>query len=283
MAITIHFKGSPLTLVGRPIKIGSRAADFKATSQDLKEVTLNDFKGRIKILTSFPSLDTPVCDLQVKEFNKRATGLSNDVAVIGISKDLPFAQARFCQDNEIKNISVISDYKTSSFGVNYGVLIKELNLLARSVLIADKNDAIRYAQVVDELTAPPDYDDVLNNLKNVLRNPSADLKEALPAHCKPCEGGVAPLPRITVNKLLAQSRGWQLVEEKKISKEFKFNDFSEAKYFLDMVSVIAEEQGHHPVMIITYGKVKIIFTTHAAGGLTENDFIMAKIIDEMAQ
>lgn len=168
----IHFKGSPLTLIGKRIKIGRRAPNFKVVSQDLKEVTLSDFKDKIKILTSFPSLDTPVCDLQVKEFNKRAASISKDVAIIAISKDLPFAQKRFCQDNEITNISVLSDYRYSSFGMKYGLLIKELNLLARSVIIADKNNIIRYIQIVDELTTPPDYEDVIKNMQGLISRPA---------------------------------------------------------------------------------------------------------------
>lgn len=283
MARQIYFKGNPLTLAGRPIKEGVIAPYFKVTSQDLKEVSLSEFKDKIKILTSFPSLDTPVCDMQVKEFNKKATSLSADIAIIGISKDLPFAQARFCRDNDINNISVLSDYRFSSFGINYGLLIKELNLLARSVIIADKKDVIRYVQVVSELTTPPDYNDVLNRLKDVLQNSAISIKEGLPSRCVPCEGGVAPLPKAVIDKLLAQGRGWQLVEDKKISKEFKFVDFLEAKYFLDTVSVIAQDQGHHPTMTIIYNKVKITFTTHAAGGLTENDFIMSRIVDEIIQ
>ena len=279
----IHFKGSPLNLAGRIIRVGSAAPPFRVISQDLKEITIDDFKGKVKILTSFPSLDTPVCDMQVKEFNKRAIGLSKDLVIIGISKDLPFAQARFCHDNDIKNISVFSDYRFSSFGLNYGLLIKELNLLARSVIIADKNDSVRYIQVVDELTTPPDYDDLLANLKDVLRNPAGSMKEVERSRCKPCELGAAPLARRDIDKLLAQSPGWQLIEDKKISKEFKFKDFAGGKYFVDAVSVIAEDQGHHPTMTIAYNKVKIALTTHAAGGLTENDFIMAKIIDDIMQ
>ena len=165
MARNITFKGSPLTIVGRWIKVGERAPDFKVVSQDLKDVSLADFKGKIKIISTFPSLDTPVCDLQVKEFNKRSATLSADIVVIGISKDLPFAQKRFCQENSIKNETVLSDYKTSSFGINYGLLIKELNLLARSVHIIDKNDVLRYSRIVPELTAPPDYEDALKIYK----------------------------------------------------------------------------------------------------------------------
>ncbi len=277
----ITFKGSPLTLAGRVLKTGVIVPDFKVVSQDLKEISLRDFKGKIKILTSFPSLDTPVCDLQVKEFNKRATGLSADVVILGISKDLPFAQKRFCETFEIKNVTVLSDYKSSSFGINYGLLIKELNLLARSVLIVDKNDVLRYIQITGELTSPLDYEDVLKNLTDVLNNPSLPIKEELGSKCKPCLGVIAPLPKDKIEKLLDKERGWELIKGKKLVKEFKFKDFLEAKYFLDLISVIAEEQGHHPGLTIIYNKLKVSLTTHAAGGLTENDFIMAKIIDEL--
>ena len=277
----ITFKGNLLTLVGRQINTGSRAPDFRVVSQDLKEAGLSDFKGKIKLISSFPSLDTPVCDLQVKEFNKKATALSSDVVVVGISKDLPFAQSRFCSLNEIKNEAVFSDYKYSSFGLNYGLLIKELNLLARSVLIVDKSDTLRYFKIVPELTQAVDYQEALGNLEAVLKSPSLIVRQELPDHCKPCEGVVPALPKDRAEKLLAGLEGWVLAEEKKITKEFKFKDFSEAKYFLDLVSVIAEEQGHHPSLTLIYNKLKITLTTHAAAGLTDNDFIMAKIIDSL--
>ena len=277
----ITFKGSPLTIVGRNIKVGNAAPYFRVIAQDLKEVSLLDFKGKIKLVTSFPSIDTPVCDLQVKEFNKRAVGLSSDIVITGISKDLPFAQARFCQANDIKNILTFSDYKFSSFGINYGLLIKELNLLARAIIILDKNDIIRYIQIVEELTRAPDYNDALKNLEQALKDPQGEIQTELPAKCKACEAGVPALAKEKIEKLLAQYRGWQLVEDKKIVKEFKFKDFVEAKYFLDLVAVIAEEQGHHPNLTLIYNKLKITLTTHSSGGLTENDFIMAKIIDEL--
>ena len=278
----VTFKGDPLTLVGRVLKIKTLAPDFKVASQDLKEVTLLDFKDKIKVVNSFPSLDTPVCDMQVKEFNKRALGVSGEIVILGISKDLPFAQKRFCEAFEIKNLSVLSDYKTSSFGINYGLLIKELNLLARAVLILDKKNIIRYVQIAPELTKPLDYEEALNQLKSVIQNPVLVIQEELPSHCKPCEGGTPPLPKEKIEKLLAQYRGWQLVEDKKIVKEFKFKDFAEAKYFLDLISVIAEEQGHHPSLTLIYNKLKVTLTTHAAAGLTENDFIMARYIDEVS-
>lgn len=281
MTRTITFKDNPLTLVGRNLKSGALAPDFRAVYQDLKEASLKDFKDKVKVFNSFPSLDTPVCDLQVKEFNKRAVGISSDVVVVGISKDLPFAQQRFCNENKINNAVVLSDYKFSSFGINYGLLIKELNLLARAALIVDKNDIIRYIQVAPELTRALDYDEVLSQLKNVFANPLLGVKEETPQHCKPCEGGTPLLDKATVEKLLAQYRGWELIEEGKIRKDFKFKDFVESKYFVDIISDISEEQGHHPTITISYNKVRVTLTTHAAGGLTDNDFIMAKIIDSI--
>jgi thiol peroxidase len=277
----ITFKGTPLTLVGRSLKLGGLAPDFRVASVDLKEMTLADFQGKIKLISTFPSLDTPVCDLQVKEFNKRAANLSSDIVVLGISKDLPFAQKRFCEMNNIKNEMTLSDYKFSSFGINYGLLIKELNLLARAVLILDKNNTLRYFRVVEELTSSPDYEDALRHLAEVAQGPTPSPKEELPEKCKPCEGGIAPLPKEKVEKLMARHRGWEIEEDKKLIKKFKFKDFVQAKYFLDLISLIAEEQGHHPGLLLNYNRLRITLTTHAAGGLTENDFIMAKIIDEL--
>ncbi len=282
MGRQVKFKGSPLTLVGRYLRRGIAAPDFKVISADLKEIRLSEFKDKIKIVNFFPSLDTPVCDLQVKEFNKKAAGLSADIVVIGISKDLPFAQARFCHENEIKNELVFSDYRYSSFGINYGVLIKELNLLARGVVIIDSNNILRYIQIVDEITSAVNYEQALKELEAVISAPvSSRPEEELPSHCKPCEGQVVSLPEDKINRLIAAHRGWELIDGKKIVKEFKFKDFVEAKYFIDLISVIAEEQAHHPTITIIYNKVKITLTTHAAGGLTDNDFIMAKLIDEL--
>jgi len=169
----VKFKGNPLNLIG--IIPCDTAPDFVVVSSDMKEVRLSDYYGKIKVINSFPSLDTPVCDLQLKEFNKIATGLSEDVIVIGVSMDLPFAQKRFCEQNKIEKVSVVSDYKYISFGVNYCLLIKELQLLARSVIIIDKKDRIRYFQLVEELTNQPDYKETLEKLEEVIK--SEDNKE----------------------------------------------------------------------------------------------------------
>lgn len=277
----IYFKAKPLTLVGRPATLARKAPDFSCILPDLETISLSHFKDKIKIITSFISLDTPVCDLQVKEFNKRAAEFSSEVAVLGISKDLPFAQRRFCQANDIKNALVCSDYKSSSFGINYGLLIKEMNLLARAVLILDKDNILRYIEIVPEQTTAPDYQAALDFLTEVIKNPAVFTTADLPSKCKPCEEGALALPKEKIDRLLALHYGWQVLEDKKIVKELRFKDFLEAKYFLDLLSIIAEEQGHHPALTLIYNKLKITLTTHAAGGLTENDFIMARIIDEL--
>lgn len=182
----ITFQGKPLSLSGRSPRAGSAAPGFEVTSQDMEPVRLADFAGKIKLISTFPSLDTPVCDLQVKEFNRKAAGFSSDIAVIGISKDLPFAQKRFCSENGIRNETVLSDYRTSSFGMKYGLLIKELNLLARAVLIIDKNDTLRYFQVVPELARAPDYDAALRALDEVVKAPAVAAMR--PFLC-PCQWG----------------------------------------------------------------------------------------------
>ena len=237
MAGEVSFKGAPLHLVGREVKIGEQAPSFQVVSQELKKVSLADFKDTIKIVTTFPSLDTPVCDLQVKEFNKRATGLSSDVIVVGVSMDLPFAQKRFCQENGIDRVKVLSDYADASFGINYGLLIKELHLLARAILIIDKTDVVRYIQVVKEVANPPDYADAMNKLGDIIAHPVSQEGDVLPSHCKPCEGGIAPLPKDKVAKLIAAHQGWEVVEDKKLVKEIKFKDFTGSEIFLDMVSL----------------------------------------------
>lgn len=288
MSKIIKFKGNPLTLVGRRLSIGDIAPDFRVVASDLKEVHLSSFAEKVKVVTTFPSIDTPVCDLQVKEFNKRAVSFSEKVVVLGISKDLPFAQSRFCHDNSIERISLFSDYKYTSLGLNYGLLIKELNLLARSILILDEVNTLRYMQIAEELSMAPEYEDALSNLGKIVQAPRLADKRGKGAalKCKPCEGGAPALTQEAIGKMMPQVPGWQLSEDagkaKKIFKEYKFKDFGEAKYFLDLVALIAEEEGHHPSFTLAFNKLKIALTTHAAGGLTENDFVMARIINSIA-
>lgn len=163
----ITIKGNPLTLVGNEVKVGDKAPDFTVLDSSLNEVKLSDFKGKIKIISVTPSLDTPVCDMQLKRFEKEASSMSDDIVVINISVDLPFAISRFCGASGISKAKAFSDHRHLSFGQNYGLLINELRLLARAVIIIDKEDTIKYIDLVSEVTNHPDYDKALAELKQI--------------------------------------------------------------------------------------------------------------------
>jgi thiol peroxidase len=164
----VTLKGNPVTLIGDEVKVGGKARDFKVLDHELKEKGLADFKGKIKLIASVPSLDTPVCDSEIKRFNDELANISKDIAVIFISMDLPFAQKRFCQEFEINKIKTLSDHRDADFGKKYGVLIKELRLLARAIFLIDANDTVKYVEYVKEVGMPPDYDKVLAAVKNVV-------------------------------------------------------------------------------------------------------------------
>jgi thiol peroxidase len=161
----VKFKGAPLTLIGSLPSVGQKTPDFEAIANDLSPFKLSELKGKVLVICSVPSLDTSVCDTEVRKFNERATSLGDDVAVLAISMDLPFAQKRWCGAAGVENVQTLSDHKQGSFGSSYGVLIKELRLLARAVFVVDKMGVIRYIQVVDELTKEPDYEAALKAAK----------------------------------------------------------------------------------------------------------------------
>lgn len=276
---TVTFQGNRMQLVGRRLILNQLAPDFTAVNQELQEVGLSQFGNKIKVITTLVSLDTPVCEAQAREFNRSAAQLAGNTAVILISKDLPFAQSRFCQSHGIDNLMVLSDYKLSSVGINYGLLIKELNLLARAIIILDGNNYVRYLQICPEITAAPDYQDALANLAKISAKQPLAAEAGLPIKCTACELGIAPLSLAAIKERMSGLADWQLVEDRKIVKEVKFADFAAAKYYLDVLATIATEQGHHPTFTLMYNKLKITLTTHSSGGLTENDFIMANIIN----
>ena len=163
----ITFKGNPLTLTGNEMRVGDKAPDFTVLNGELKETGLKDFAGKVKVISVTPSLDTPVCDLQARMFNSEAAKLPVDVAVLNISMDLPFAISRFCASAGIDKVKALSDHRDASFGNGYGVLIRELRLLARSIFIIDKDDVIRYFEIVPELSNEPDYESALEELKKI--------------------------------------------------------------------------------------------------------------------
>jgi thiol peroxidase len=153
----ITFKGNPMTLLGPELKIGAAAPEFKVVDNGLQPVTLADSQGQVRVITVVPSLDTPVCDTMTRKFNEEAAKLPENVVVYTISLDLPFAQKRWCGNAGIEKVKTLSDYQERSFGLNYGLLIDELKLLARAVLVIDQKGTIAYQEIVKEVTAEPDY------------------------------------------------------------------------------------------------------------------------------
>lgn len=153
----VTMKGNPVTLLGPAIGPGKKAPEFRVVDSGLQPVTLASTAGKVRLISVVPSLDTPVCSKQTKTFNDKLASLPQGVEVLTISVDLPFAQKRFCSAENVQ-VRTLSDYQDRSFGENWGVLIKENKLLARSVFVVDKNDQVTYAEIVPEVTSEPNYD-----------------------------------------------------------------------------------------------------------------------------
>ena len=164
----ITMKGNPLTLIGKQPRVGELAPDFEVLDNNLSPVRLSSFLGRVCVIASVPSLDTPICDMETRRFNEEAGILGPDVAILTISMDLPFAQKRWCGAAGVDKVTTLSDHLSASFGEAYGVLIKELRLLARAVFVVDGDGVVQYVQIVKEVTDEPDYDNVLGALKKLL-------------------------------------------------------------------------------------------------------------------
>ncbi len=164
--VTIH--GNPLTLLGNEVATGEKAPDCEVLDNDLNPVSLSSLKGQVCLISSVPSLDTPVCDTEIRRFNKEAAGLGPDVAVLTISTDLPFAQKRWCGAAGIDKVQTLSDHRDTAFGLAYGVLVKELRLLARAVFVVDREGILRYQQLVKEVAEEPDYGAALKAAKDLI-------------------------------------------------------------------------------------------------------------------
>jgi thiol peroxidase len=160
----VTFKGNPMTLRGEELKVGDQAPDFTALNTSLEQVSLSDFEGKRKLISVIPSIDTGVCSTQTKTFNERAAGVEN-VEVLTISNDLPFAQKRWTADEGLENAVTLSDHRDLSFSENYGVVMEELRLLARSVFILDEDNKVVYVEYVPEGTDHPDYDKAIEALE----------------------------------------------------------------------------------------------------------------------
>jgi thiol peroxidase len=171
MAVERHgavtFKGNPLTLLGPELKVGDKAPNFKVLDSGLNEVALDNFAGKVKLILSVPSLDTPVCSEETSRFNREIPNLPGNVAAMAVSVDLPFAQARWCGASNVDQVTTLSDHRDLSFGLNYGTAIKELRLLSRAVFVIDENDILRYIEYVPEVTEHPNYDAALAAVREV--------------------------------------------------------------------------------------------------------------------
>jgi thiol peroxidase len=162
------FKGNPITLIGPEVKAGGKAPDFKLNKDLMTEVSLADYAGKVKLISVVPSLDTGVCDAQTRRFNEEAGKLGDNVVVLTVSMDLPFAQSRWCGAAGVDKVVTLSDYKNRSFGEAYGVLIKELGLLMRSIFVVDADNNVQYVEYVKEMTEHPNYEEAVAAVKKLV-------------------------------------------------------------------------------------------------------------------
>ncbi len=163
----ITFKQNPITLIGNEVKVGDTAPDFTVLANDLSPVTLQDSKGKTRLISVVPSLDTGTCDAQTRKFNESAAELGEDVVILTVSNDLPFAQKRWCAAAGIDSVQTLSDHRDLSFGKAYGVAIEELRLLTRSIFVVDSNDKVTYVEYVPEATEHPNYEKAIEAVKAV--------------------------------------------------------------------------------------------------------------------
>ncbi|MNN39659.1 putative thiol peroxidase [compost metagenome] len=162
------FKGNPITLVGPELQVGDAAPGFVVSKNLLEDSSLSDYAGKIKLISVVPSLDTGVCDAQTRRFNSEAAELGDDVVILTISTDLPFAQARWCGAAGIDRVITLSDHKETAFGQAYGVLIKEFRLDMRSIFVVDKNDKLAYVEYLSEMAEHPNYEAAIAAVKELL-------------------------------------------------------------------------------------------------------------------
>lgn len=169
MEYQVTFGGKPVRLVGRHCEVGEKAPSFTLVDGSLQCVPSERFYGKVRIYSVFPSVDTPVCSLQNIRFNRDAAQLGDDVVVLSVSVDLPFAQKRFCAAEGIDRVYVLSDYRELDFGLKYGFVLEGYRLLARGVVVVDRDDTVRYVEYVPEVSHEPDYEQVLHVVRGLMR------------------------------------------------------------------------------------------------------------------
>lgn len=169
MEYQVTFGGKPVRLLGRHCAVGEKAPSFTLVDGSLQCVPSERFYGKVRIYSVFPSVDTPVCSLQNIRFNREAAQLGDDVVVLSVSVDLPFAQKRFCAAEGIDRVYVLSDYRELDFGLKYGFVLEGYRLLARGVVVVDRDDTVRYVEYVPEVSHEPDYEQVLHVVRGLVR------------------------------------------------------------------------------------------------------------------
>lgn len=165
---SVTFKGAPLALSGPGLKVGDRLRDINVAKGDLSLINIADTKGKVRIINIVPSLDTVVCEQQTHHLSEKNHGLDAQVELITISVDTPFAQGRFAKEARIKNVTFLSDYRGGDFGLAHGLLLEGPHLLARTVMVVDRDNVIRHLQVTPELAQMPDMDAAFNAAKALL-------------------------------------------------------------------------------------------------------------------
>ena len=164
----ITFQGKALEVTGKALAVGQSAPNFSLVSNEMSEVKLSDFDNKVLVISTIPSVDTPVCSIQTKKFNEEAANLGNDVVILTVSRDLPFAQSRWCGQEDVKNVQTASDYKERTIGQAYGTEIPSLGLLARAVFVIDKNKQITHVEYVNEIAEEPNYEAAVSAIKEAI-------------------------------------------------------------------------------------------------------------------
>jgi len=154
-------RGTPIVLVGMPVAVGDEAPDFAVVANDMSEKRLSDWRGSVVILSTIPSVDTPVCDRETRTFNERIAELGEGAVCLTVSRDLPFAQKRWCGANGIERVVTLSDHRHLEVGARYGLAIQSTGLLARAVFVIDRDGVVRHQEIVAELATEPDYEAAL--------------------------------------------------------------------------------------------------------------------------
>lgn len=164
----ITFKGDKIEVAGDSIAVGSAAPEFTLTANDMSNVSLGDFKGKVLVLSVVPSIDTPVCQVQTKRFNEEATSLSEQVEILTVSVDLPFAQSRWCGAEGVERVKTASDYRERTFGEAYGTYLPGLGILTRAVFVVDGEGTVQHVEYVNEVAEEPNYEAALGKVEELL-------------------------------------------------------------------------------------------------------------------